>query len=299
MRYGSPMHTRYGPYAGVDDGGAHVGELRRLASIRRTVFRYLLLAGIVAVAGSLAASELAGGHLANRVFSLLLLAGFVFGLRELRRSRGSLRTAEVVVTTVTFASILGILASKALAPGTRELHEQGWHAFGAWAPSLYVLAYLVFGRRIGLRIAIAFYLLAVVVLAVYFVDLDGFKQVNDTHGHQVGDDLLVEVARRLRAALRESDTVARIGGDEFTVLTSPLGDEEGAEVVAKKLLAACSPPIVLNDRELDLGCSVGVARYPIDGQGADALMARADAAMYEAKAQGGHAVRFASQTTPR
>jgi diguanylate cyclase (GGDEF)-like protein len=131
--------------------------------------------------------------------------------------------------------------------------------------------------------------------AVYFVDLDGFKQVNDSYGHQAGDVLLVEVARRLRAALRESDTVARIGGDEFTVLTSPLENEEGAEVVARKLLAACASPIPLGERELDVRCSVGVARYPDDGDTADALMARADAAMYEAKRAGGQSFRLATR----
>ncbi len=124
-------------------------------------------------------------------------------------------------------------------------------------------------------------------LAVMFIDLDGFKAVNDMHGHSSGDSLLEQVAERMRLCVRSGDTVARLGGDEFTVLLRDVKDMESIERVAQKLLDLATQPY-------DLGCvqptsvsfSVGISSYPEDGDNFDALLSHADQAMYEAK-QGG------------
>ncbi|HET7403979.1 MAG TPA: diguanylate cyclase [Usitatibacter sp.] len=123
-------------------------------------------------------------------------------------------------------------------------------------------------------------------VAIMFLDLDRFKQVNDSFGHDVGDLLLKEVARRLRAAVRESDTVARLGGDEFTVLLPELAGADGAAAVADKILEATREPCRIAGHELFITTSIGIALYPRDGAGVDALMKTADAAMYQVKARG-------------
>lgn len=121
--------------------------------------------------------------------------------------------------------------------------------------------------------------------AVLFLDNDHFKQVNDTHGHETGDLLLVTVAQRIRAQLRETDLVARLGGDEFAVLVNPLRSGKDASRVADKILQAMAPPLVLaNGTQLKLSVSIGVAIYPIHGQDMADLVRAADAAMYLAKA---------------
>jgi diguanylate cyclase (GGDEF)-like protein/PAS domain S-box-containing protein len=123
-------------------------------------------------------------------------------------------------------------------------------------------------------------------LALMFIDLDGFKQVNDTLGHEAGDQLLIEVARRFRSCVRESDTLARLGGDEFTIILEPVRAPENADLVARKLLAALDEPIVLGNASTRISASIGVSVYPFDGGDADALVKQADAAMYHAKRLG-------------
>ena len=130
------------------------------------------------------------------------------------------------------------------------------------------------------------------LMAVGFVDLDRFKIINDTLGHDAGDELLKEIARRLSDCLRSSDTVARQGGDEFVVVLNDLARPEDATIVAQKLLDALSPPMTLNGREIVPGASLGFALYPQDGDNLQALLMSADKAMYAAKQAGRGQFRF-------
>ena len=129
--------------------------------------------------------------------------------------------------------------------------------------------------------------------ALLFLDLDKFKRVNDTLGHNAGDELLQAVAARIQHQVRESDTVARIGGDEFTVILRNITRRENAEIVARKIIAAVAMPFQLGSQKqsVDIGTSIGIAVYPSDAQDADALIDAADAAMYSAK-QTGSSSRF-------
>lgn len=129
-------------------------------------------------------------------------------------------------------------------------------------------------------------------LAVLFIDLDGFKHVNDTYGHDLGDELLKQVAARLTGGLRESDTVARLGGDEFTLVLAPLADAGAAGTVAEKLSAALREPYAVGGRMLAVSSSIGIGLYPEDGRGAEELICRADEAMYRAKQAGRDTFRF-------
>jgi diguanylate cyclase (GGDEF)-like protein len=119
--------------------------------------------------------------------------------------------------------------------------------------------------------------------AVFFIDLDDFKQVNDTLGHAAGDDVLKQAAHRLQAAVRDSDTVSRYGGDEFLVLLADIAHAADASGVAAKMLAALAGPIYVNDHELHLSASIGIAMYPKDADDTLTLISRADAAMYRSK----------------
>jgi diguanylate cyclase (GGDEF)-like protein/PAS domain S-box-containing protein len=121
--------------------------------------------------------------------------------------------------------------------------------------------------------------------ALMFMDLDQFKNINDTLGHSVGDALLAEVARRLHGSLRECDTVARLGGDEFAVLL-PGADAAGAESVASKLLERLAEPCMVQGHELSMTMSIGIATYPSDGDDYEILSRNADTAMYRAKHEG-------------
>lgn len=124
--------------------------------------------------------------------------------------------------------------------------------------------------------------------AVMFLDLDGFKQVNDTHGHDAGDTVLCEIGRRIQASVREEDLVARLGGDEFGVLLAELDHVAIAARVAQRILDITNMPVLLRDEvEVCVQSSVGIALYPDSGDAPDILLRAADAAMYEAKAKGG------------
>jgi len=123
-------------------------------------------------------------------------------------------------------------------------------------------------------------------LAILFLDLDNFKRINDSLGHTVGDLLLKEVAVRLKHCVREKDTVARYGGDEFIVLLEGLEQEDDAVYAARRITKAIEPPFVLQDHELYLSASIGIAYYPEDGTDHETLVRNADTAMYRAKEEG-------------
>jgi diguanylate cyclase (GGDEF)-like protein len=132
-------------------------------------------------------------------------------------------------------------------------------------------------------------------LAVVFLDLDRFKQINDTLGHEAGDQLLKEVAARLKGCIRESDTVARLGGDEFVVLLPELADEKYAAIVAQKILTAAARPFGLVGQEFRVTASIGISTYPQDGLDEQTLTKNADIAMYQAKAEGKNNFQFYSE----
>jgi diguanylate cyclase (GGDEF)-like protein len=132
-------------------------------------------------------------------------------------------------------------------------------------------------------------------LAVAFLDLDRFKQINDTLGHEAGDQLLQQVASRLKGCIRDSDTVARLGGDEFVVLLPELTDEKYASVVAQKILAAAARPFTLMGQEFRVTASIGISTYPQDGVDEQTLTKNADIAMYQAKAEGKNNFQFYSE----
>ena len=128
--------------------------------------------------------------------------------------------------------------------------------------------------------------------ALFFLDLDNFKAVNDTMGHRAGDTLLQQTAERLRRVVRESDIPARLGGDEFLVISENLRHPDDAEVIAHKITHAFQRPFLVDGREIYATTSVGVAVYPNDGTNAEQLLQSADTAMYQAKAQGKNVYRF-------
>ncbi len=132
-------------------------------------------------------------------------------------------------------------------------------------------------------------------LAVLFFDLDHFKNVNDTLGHDAGDQLLQEVATRVQACLRDSDTVARMGGDEFVVLLPELGEEKYIVTVAQKILTAVASPFILRDQEFHVTASIGISIYPEDGQDEQTLQKNADIAMYQVKEEGRNNFQFYSE----
>jgi len=128
--------------------------------------------------------------------------------------------------------------------------------------------------------------------SLLFIDLDRFKDINDSLGHRFGDQILIAVAERLQSAVRESDTVSRLGGDEFTVLLPNTAQPEDIAEIAEKILAALAAPLAMEGKTLFLAASIGVSRYPDDGGDAEALLMHADAAMYRAKESGGGVSRF-------
>lgn len=150
----------------------------------------------------------------------------------------------------------------------------------------------LFNDRLNMALAQAYRQLGKV--ALFFLDLDGFKGVNDNLGHDAGDLLLKQVAERLKACVRTTDTVARLGGDEFTIILA-IRDKKDAEQVAAKVLEAVRAPYDLNGKVADkVGTSIGIALYPMDGSQAADLMRKADNAMYTAKQAGKNAYRFAT-----
>jgi diguanylate cyclase (GGDEF)-like protein/PAS domain S-box-containing protein len=143
-----------------------------------------------------------------------------------------------------------------------------------------------------LTLALAYAKRHEMAVGVLFVDLDNFKRVNDTLGHEVGDKLLVEVAQRFSQVMRDGDTVARLGGDEFLVVVPDVTSPKEAETISEKVINALSDPIRLEEREVYIGASIGVSIYPEDGHDSAVLLRNADAAMYQAKESGRNTFRF-------
>jgi diguanylate cyclase (GGDEF)-like protein/PAS domain S-box-containing protein len=131
-------------------------------------------------------------------------------------------------------------------------------------------------------------------LAVVFLDLDGFKQVNDTFGHHIGDNLLQSVAERLKNCVREGDSLARLAGDEFTMVVSGRSAEQGVNILADKVIRELTAPFNIAGNHIKIGTSLGISIFPDDGDTVSELMEKADAAMYQAKVDGGSAFRYYS-----
>lgn len=129
-------------------------------------------------------------------------------------------------------------------------------------------------------------------LTLFFIDLDRFKYVNDTLGHHIGDELLIQVANRIQCCLRKSDTVARIGGDEFTVILPPSDKTQNIKTVAEKIIKTLKQPFLLKNREVFIGASIGIVVYPENGTSYEELTKNADTAMYQAKESGRGTYKF-------
>jgi diguanylate cyclase (GGDEF)-like protein len=129
-------------------------------------------------------------------------------------------------------------------------------------------------------------------LSVLFLDLDGFKKINDTLGHEAGDLLLQEVARRLKTIIRDSDTVARVGGDEFVFVLDNIGSDENASLTASKIIAALSEPFELHGKQCHVGGSIGISIFPDNSDQIGKLVKHADDAMYLAKQSGKNTYKF-------
>lgn len=133
------------------------------------------------------------------------------------------------------------------------------------------------------------------VFAVLYIDLDHFKRINDSLGHDKGDLILREAAQRIQKRVRESDTVARIGGDEFCIIARELGRREDAQSIAEAVIEAVGKPYILDGEEFFLGTSVGISLCPVDASSSQELIRKADSAMYEAKKLGRNTYRFFSE----
>jgi diguanylate cyclase (GGDEF)-like protein len=131
-------------------------------------------------------------------------------------------------------------------------------------------------------------------VALFFLDLDHFKEINDTLGHDVGDAILVNVANRLKAVMREGDTISRLGGDEFTVIMQDLKHEEHAAVLAEKIIETFKEAIIIENNALYITTSIGISLFPKDASEMQSLVRLADIAMYKAKDSGRNTFKFYS-----
>jgi len=229
----------------------------------------------------------------------------VAGLSAEEQSAVAQRNVRLLVWRAAVGTVLLIILSAALARMRRQLargRERESKAKMQYALRVEYLAYhddltslpnrSLFSKLLGQAIAQAERHRQ--RLTVAFIDLDRFKQINDTLGHEAGDDLLVEVAARLKACLRASDAVARLGGDEFVVLMRDVGDTQYAGSVAQKIIAAIAKPFVLSGHEYRVTASIGISSYPKDGLDEKMLTKNADVAMYQAKEDGRNTYQFYS-----
>ena len=135
-------------------------------------------------------------------------------------------------------------------------------------------------------------------MGLMLLDLDGFKSVNDTLGHEAGDNVLKAAANRLKECVREVDTVARMGGDEFTIILEGLAHEDDITRIAERISSSLAEPFELGSREATIGVSIGITIYPTDDHEIDELLSHADAAMYRAKQRGGNSFQFHIPNSP-
>lgn len=131
-------------------------------------------------------------------------------------------------------------------------------------------------------------------IALLYIDLDGFKEINDTFGHEAGDYVLREVSERTKLCLRDMDTLARLGGDEFAVILQDLDQKKSSEIVAQRILKTLNEPFIISDQESRISASIGISTFPDDGNDAEELLKNADTAMYKVKRKGKNDYHFYS-----
>lgn len=264
------------------------------------------LAAIVSIMGPLPALLCLPGawrraRAGDSIGTTLLIAWFVYGLGSaaiIGVINGALPVNFWTLHSFQISATLDMLLfMRVLGLRTKELHTKVQHA-NQQLDAMHSLAHTDpltgLPNRRGMQIELSSALARAThenLLAVYVMDLDGFKPVNDQHGHDVGDELLVAVARRLQCHLRQSDVIARLGGDEFVVMTGELHSTAQAHELGLKLLEAFSSPFALGGIQVQVGLTIGYAIAPIDSQDGAGLIKLADAAMYSGKQSGKFCVR--------
>jgi diguanylate cyclase (GGDEF)-like protein len=259
------------------DGHSH---LHRLARVAAAVVMGLAISGMHYTA--MAAARFAGGSICR--------GGVTFDNRWLAATIGIFALGLLVVTLVTAVYDAHLQSrtrthARRLEVANAKLQHQATHDALTNLPNRVLVMdrldrEIAHAERDGHR------------FAVLLLDLDRFKLINDTLGHGAGDQLLVEMARRLSGAVREVDTVARTGGDEFLVLIADTRDQSDLSALAAKIGKALGEPLHIKATEVHTTASIGISVYPADGTSADALVARADEAMYYAKQRGRNAFQF-------
>lgn len=211
-------------------------------------------------------------------------------------TKEALYSLEIIKTSIiTTAVILFVFSlffswylAKRLANPVEKIHTQATHDFLTGLPNRfllyrYIMEAMVYSHKNGTS------------LAVLFLDLDGFKIVNDTYGHNVGDELLKMVSQRLLSNIKISDAVSRLGGDEFVVLLYDVKNKDNVEEIAKRIKSVISEQYIINNQTINIGTSIGVSIYPNSALHYQDLIAQADKAMYEAKKAGKNNIKFACE----
>ncbi|HVS33148.1 MAG TPA: EAL domain-containing protein [Thermoanaerobaculia bacterium] len=246
-------------------------------------------------------------RLRGAAFTIPAAAFIIYALIEMYQLTLVLRsiigtTAPLPVRSLGIADLVGsaVVALGCLMAVLQDQHEAGVEA----TAQVETLAYYdsltglpnraLFGDR--LSVALAHAQRHRYKLAVLFLDIDRFKQINDSLGHTVGDRLLRIVSARIRAAMRDEDTVARFGGDEFTILIHIIGKVEDAGKIGAKILDSLKTPITIDERDFVVTSSIGISIYPLDGTDGETLIRNADAAMYRAKEMGRNTCQFYAAT---